>query len=283
VLIPAVRHEVSFWHGLDRLCGDLRLPGTAGRHPVVLVVRGADEPQRDYSPWLDDLASAGIASFTWDRPSCRPDGETGSRPVGHQAREVLSAVDRLRFVPDLDGGEVALLGCGTGGWAAAQATTFSDRVRALVLACTPVAPSRDGTGHDLRPTLSAITVPMLALFGEQDPLVDLQGSVRAVRAALREAGHAEHEVAVVRGADHDLRVRPPHGLGGMTRGRHQFGDWPGGLTDLLAGWLDRSLRPQEIPAYAPPVQAPRVRFPVRSRLPLPAPVPVRQVRRRIPR
>jgi pimeloyl-ACP methyl ester carboxylesterase len=178
---------------------------------------------------------------------------------------------------------VAVLGWRRGGWAAAQATTFSDRVRALVLACTPVATAgAAGADHDVRPTLSAIAVPVLAVFGEQDPLVDHRESTRAVRATFREAGHEDHGVAVVRGADHALRVCAPHGLGGMANGRHRFGDWPTALTDLLADWLDARLRPQEIPSYAPPLQAPRVRFPVRSRTPLPAPVPVRQVRRRVP-
>ncbi|HEY6796709.1 MAG TPA: dienelactone hydrolase family protein [Kineosporiaceae bacterium] len=283
MLLPAARHEVSFWHGQDRLCGDLRVPVTSGRHPVVLLVRDPDEAQRDYSPWLDDLAVAGIASFTWDRPSFLPEASRGARSVGRHAREVLSAVDRLRFVPDLDPAAVALLGWGRGGWAAAQATTYSNDVRALVLASPLVArPGPDGVEHDLRPTLSAVTVPVLALFGERDPLLEPRESVRTVRATLRDAGHVDHEVAVVRGADHGLRVRAPHGLGAMVGGFHRFGDWPAALTDLLVRWLDRRLRPQEIPTYAPPLRAPQVRFPARTRIPLPAPVPVRQVRRRVP-
>jgi hypothetical protein len=128
-----------------------------------------------------------------------------------------------------------------------------------------------------------VTVPVLALFGEQDPLVPLEASVRGVRESLRGAGHRDHQVAVVRGADHGLHVRPPHGLGAMVGGRHRFGDWPGGLTQLLVDWLDRRLRPDDVPTYAPPLHAPAVRSAVRSRSPLPSPVPVRQVRRRVAR
>jgi predicted esterase len=281
VLFPAVRHEVSFWYQHDRLSGDLRMPGVAGPHPVILVVRPPEDPQRDYSPWLDALAGAGFASFSWDRPTPGPGPEDPSRLVPHQAREVLAAVDRLCCQPDLDPAAVALMGWGEGGWAAAQAATYSDRIAALVLACTPAG--AEGAPHDPRPTLSAVSVPVLALFGEQDPLVDLRGSVRGLRTTLRDAGHVDHEVAVLRGADHGLRVRAPHGLGPMIDGRHRFGDWPPALTELLVTWLRQRLRPQEVPTYAPPLHAPSGRPPARSRTMLPPVVPVRQVRRRVPR
>jgi dienelactone hydrolase len=301
VLFPAVRHEVSFWRGNVRLSGDLRLPASPGPHPVVLMVREPDCLGRDYSAWLDAMAGAGIASFSWDRPHHGSDAEEPAQRTGHQAREVLAAVDRLRSLAELDARATVLMGWGEGGWGAAQAATFSNQIAALILACTPAAGlPESGTGFDPRPSLSAVTVPVLALFGEQDPRVPLEGSVRGVRDALRDAGHSRYEVAVVRGADHELRVRPPHGLGPMIDGRHRFGDWPPGLTDLIVAWLRRHLRPDVVPAYPPPPHAPMLRAPVpqasapqvpaaqvpvgsRSALWLPPPVPVRQVRRRVTR
>jgi hypothetical protein len=104
-----------------------------------------------------------------------------------------------------------------------------------------------------------------------------------VRAALHDAGHGDHAVAVVRGADHALRLPAPHGLGELSGGRYRFGDWPAALTDLLLEWLERRLLPDDLPAYAPPLHAPSVRLPARPRLGMPAPLPVRQVRRRVPR
>jgi len=311
MVLPVVHHQVSFWSGPDRLDGELRLPGTPGPHPVLVVVGEPDRRERDYSPWLDDLTFAGFASYTWDRPAQPTPPVPRPRRVAVQAREVLAALDRLRCLPELGGGPVALIGWGEGGWAAAQVTTFSDEVCALVLACTPgpaaaprsgrtepgrTEPGRTEPGctelgrtepdaghHDPGPTLSAVTVPVLALFGEQDPLVPAADGVRSVRGTLRDAGHPDHDVAVVRGADHGLRVRAPHGLGPIVDGRHRFGDWPPGLTALLARWLDRALCPQPVPSFAPPLQAPLVRGGVRGRTPLPAAVPVRQVRRRVPR
>jgi dienelactone hydrolase len=307
VLFPALRHEVSFWHGSDRLTGDLVLPGPSGRYPVLVVVGEPGHADRDYSAWLDGLAAAGIAGFTWDRGARRASAAPSWNPAADQAREVLAAIDRLRCLPEIDGSAVAVMGWGRGGLAAAQAATFSHRVRALILACAPTTPpsgSIPGADADPLPTLSALTVPVLALFGEQDPLVPLEAGVRGVRQALRDAGHADHELAVVRGADHALRVRPGHGLGAIQDGRHAYGDWPAGLTEMIANWLAERIRPlAAVPAFAPPswsacsgpveeAPAPTPPVPAAPVVPAvpgvpagrhPAGVPVRQVRRRIAR
>lgn len=353
MLFPALRHEVSFWHAGSRFDGDLVLPEGAGPHPVVLVVSDAQTPDRDYSPWLDGLAVAGIASFTWDRPAVSDRSVDPCRQVVDHAREVLSAMSRLQNLPELDPVAVAVAGWGEGGWAAAQAVTFSDQFRALVLAGTPtVAPAQliehrvlaqvRAAGHDgedvdaareavrdwladlaegfsrseleeslavhrgrpwfedLRtaadverpplgalaadplPTLSAVGVPVLALFGEQDPTLPLAESVRGVREALRAAGHVDHRVAVVQGADQALRVRPAHGHGRFVGGRHQFGEWPSGLTEVIAEWLVGRLRaPEAVPMFPPPGEvAPRPRRP-RAGPVSSGRAPVRQVRRRI--
>jgi hypothetical protein len=114
-------------------------------------------------------------------------------------------------------------------------------------------PEAEQLPPDPLPTLSAVRVPVLALFGEQDPMLPLEESVRGVRTALRDAGHEDHRVAVVRGADRLLRVRPGHGLGSMIDGRHQFGEWPPGLTAVVADWLDARIRTHgELPAFPPP-------------------------------
>jgi pimeloyl-ACP methyl ester carboxylesterase len=370
VLFPAVRHEVSFWHGADRLIGDLVLPATPGPHPVLLVVAGDGDHDRDRSGWLDGLAQAGIASFSWDRrgPSAGS-GRPARDDVRLRAREVLAAWEKLDYLSEVDTTAGALVGWGTGGWAAAQAATFAGRARAVILLSTPMVsavqlaehrfalrlreqglaahdvtfarevlrerwyrladgesvariladdvahrdrpwfwmlPGIDQLGDvdapvDPRPTLSGVTVPVLALYGEQDPLLPLEDCVRGVRLALRSAGHRDHQVAVVRGADHGLRVRPGHGLGRLIDGRHQFGDWPAGLTECIVGWLEGRLRETvQLPSFAPPATAvPASGGGARDAQSLgalpPGPVaasrrpesghglvPVRQVRRRLP-
>ncbi|MDQ1287543.1 MAG: uncharacterized protein QG622_1108 [Actinomycetota bacterium] len=363
VLFPAIRHEVSFWHGNHRLDGDLVLPPGAGPHPVLLVVADPSLPDRDYSPWLDGLAGHGIASFTWDRgTSVDGAGDPRRRTVDH-AREVLSAMDRLRSAPEVDATAIGLAGWGEGGWAAAQAVTFSDRARLLVLAGTPTTEPFDLVEHrilghlraagyagyaggggddgdaadgardavrcwiegraeglspaeldaglarwraepwfgelgvaveetaaaktltmDPLPTLSAVSVPLLALFGEQDPLLPLARSVRSLGEALHVAGNTDHRIAVVRDADRALRVRPGHGLGRMVDGLHQFGEWPSGLTDVIAEWLvARLCEPGDVPAFAPPADALLVRPRLRVGPVSTGHAPVRQVRRRISR
>ena len=39
VLLAPVSTEIAFWHGMDRLVGDVVLPPWPGPHPAVLLVR----------------------------------------------------------------------------------------------------------------------------------------------------------------------------------------------------------------------------------------------------
>ena len=256
---------MSFWHGAGRLIGDLVLPELPGPHPVLLLVGADVAGRRDRSPWLDGLARAGVATFSWERPAARSPGGAGpgdrtatEGPDGDprvRAREVLAAIERLCLLPEVDPGAIGLAGWGAGGWAAAQAATFDRRVRAVLLLSTPMMPCAPTV--DPRPVLSGVTVPVLALYGEQDPLLPVEDSVRGVRSTLASAGHRDHEVAVVRAADHALRVRPGHGLGRMIDGLHQFGEWPAGLTEFVVGWLEGRLRPAApIPSFVPPAALP---------------------------
>jgi hypothetical protein len=343
---------MSFWAGGRRVDGDLTLPAGGGPHPVVLVVHGSPTLHRDHFPLLDGLAVAGIASLSWTwADDVRPPPDPRRERVDH-ARDVLSAADRLRGVPEVDETSMGLVGWGDGGWAAAQAVTFSNQFRALVLAGTPtvtpssliehavlcrvraagftdsdVAVARDAVRGwmaavaegvtpsgadgplaeyralpwfgelaasrelgaaspgvllaDPLPTLSAVGIPVLALFGEQDPTLPLAECVRGLRTVLRRAGNVDHQAAVIRGADRVLRVRASHGLGGMDGGCHRFGEWPAGLVQALAGWLTARLRSVcDVPAFVPPTPGRAARLKRAGRAPFRR-LPVRQVRRRI--
>ena len=182
------------------------------------------------------------------------------------------------------------------------ASILSDDQEFQARAWYPLLPDARQLGEaatmlDPRPTLSGVTVPVLAMYGEQDSLVPLEDCVRGVRSALRSAGHRDHRVAVVRGADHGLRVRPGHGLGALVDGFHRFGDWPVGLTDFVASWLDSRIRhTASVPSYVPPLPAAVPGVSGRTGQPSTTPwsdaarpdgehggLPVRQVRRRIAR
>jgi hypothetical protein len=60
--------------------------------------------------------------------------------------------------------------------------------------------------HDPVPVLEATRCPVLAVFGEHDPVLPVDRSVAAYRAALARRPVGDAEVVVVPSADHRLRV-----------------------------------------------------------------------------
>jgi pimeloyl-ACP methyl ester carboxylesterase len=60
---------LSFASGPDHISGELVLPRGAGRHPAVVMLRGAGGDSREgYRPVADAFAAAGVAAFIFDNP-----------------------------------------------------------------------------------------------------------------------------------------------------------------------------------------------------------------------
>lgn len=72
--------------------------------------------------------------------------------------------------------------------------------------------------------LERIACPVLAIFGERDPLVPIAPSVRIHEEALSKAGNRDVTIEVFPGADHRISVGEPP----------RFAD---GYLDTMAGWL----------------------------------------------
>jgi len=289
VIFPAARHEVPFWHGRERVPAALVLPRTPGPHPLVLVGGAAgqagDSGVDPVGEWSGALLAAGLAVCSWRRPGGADAGLDPSRRADDHAREVLAAAARASLVPGVDARRVAVVGWGVGGPGAVRAAAFGATVGAVLVVGAPVAEAR------VLATLSAVSAPLLLLIGELDDRAPAADAARAARRVLVAAGHPDHEVAVVRGADRDLRVRASHGLGGLVDGRFRFGDLPRGLARLLAEWIaDRLRGTDEVPSFPPPDVPEPAWAPAPSDLvvdlrdPGPRvgpPVPVRQSRRRL--
>ena len=60
--------------------------------------------------------------------------------------------------------------------------------------------------YDPVPSLEHVACPMLALFGELDPLVPVEESARIFEAAARESGNHDLTIHIFSGADHRIRV-----------------------------------------------------------------------------
>ena len=67
---PVEVEEVSFQSDHFKLVGDLQIPGTAGKHPAIIMVHGDGEIDRTdsgkYRPIMERFLRAGYAVFSWD-------------------------------------------------------------------------------------------------------------------------------------------------------------------------------------------------------------------------
>jgi pimeloyl-ACP methyl ester carboxylesterase len=135
VLLAPVRTTLAFWHGMNRLVGDLVVPPWDGPHPVALFVPGYGAGGRDQGTWPQRLAAAGIASFAYDKPGCgESTGDWTLQTLQDRAAETMVAIDLLCGQEALVGDDLALFGSGQGGWVSLLVAGRSSAVTALVMA-----------------------------------------------------------------------------------------------------------------------------------------------------
>jgi pimeloyl-ACP methyl ester carboxylesterase len=133
VLLAPVRTPLAFWHGMNRLVGDLVMPPWEGPHPVVLFVDGYGPGGRDQGSWPNRLAAAGIASFAYDKPgSGESSGDWTLQNLQDRMAETLVAIELLYEQEALVGDDLALLGFGQGAWVAMLAAGRSPAVAAVM-------------------------------------------------------------------------------------------------------------------------------------------------------
>jgi 2,6-dihydroxypseudooxynicotine hydrolase len=172
------------------LNGYLRVPPTASRPPVVLLLPGADSTKEELYNLGDYIVARGLAFAAFDGPGqgmvsfagkLRPDYEVAVRAI----------VDSLAARSDLDTGRLAVGGISYGGLFAIRAAAADERVRAVVSISSWYTPagrfetmeplSRTGQYQHLGPDPAAVmesitlagaasraTVPLLQVYGGLD-------------------------------------------------------------------------------------------------------------------
>jgi pimeloyl-ACP methyl ester carboxylesterase len=133
VLLAPVGATLSFWHGMNRLVGDLVLPPWQGPHPVVIFVHDLGPGVRGEGTWQQRLAAAGIASFLYDRPGCgQSTGDWTLQTLPGRAEETVAAIDLVRGHEAVSANDLALIGFGQGSLVATLAAGQSYAAAALV-------------------------------------------------------------------------------------------------------------------------------------------------------
>jgi 2,6-dihydroxypseudooxynicotine hydrolase len=128
---PAERIEVEF-EGTG-IPGYLRLPlGVTGRAPLAILLGGLDSTKEESYHFENACLKRGLATFTFDGPG---QGEYFlQRPLVQDFERYCSAVvDHLVQRKELDPGRFGVVGRSLGGYFAARAAAFDERLRACVV------------------------------------------------------------------------------------------------------------------------------------------------------
>jgi 2,6-dihydroxypseudooxynicotine hydrolase len=198
------RIEIPF--GAGHVVANLRRPATAGRFPFVVLVPGMDSTKEEFPRWESVFLRRGIATVSFDGPG---QGEAGAvNPLRPDYEEPVAALlDALAARPELDHRGVGITGIGVGGYFAARAAAFEQRI-------TAVASVGGAYRYDRMPGLvrdkfrfsarldgeeaaafadrftlddvaARITQPFLVLYGEGDRVMTPAQARQPARAAAR--------------------------------------------------------------------------------------------------
>jgi 2,6-dihydroxypseudooxynicotine hydrolase len=197
------------------LVGVLRLPGGGGPHPAVLLLSGLDSAKEEQKSVEETFLERGIATFTVDGPG-QGEAEYDLPIRGDWSLPGKAILDALGAEPEIDESRIAVWGVSLGGYYAPRvAAAVGDRVKACVALAGPydfgdcwdglplltrqTFQVRSGAGsdeeaHRIASTLtmdgsaSAISAPLLIVFGRKDRLIPWQ---HAERLAAEAGGEVE--------------------------------------------------------------------------------------------
>jgi dienelactone hydrolase len=211
--------EVRFASAGHTLAGTLTLPEGNEPHPAVAWVHGGGFVRRDYFPDLQALlVGSGVAVLAYDKQGV---GQSGGRydwnlaseeTIGALARDAEAAARWLAAQPELDRARVGLAGHSQGGWIVPLAAAREPAVRFAIAFAGPSVSQgetdywselagggsspptgtddeleaevlrRGPSGFDPLPSLRALGIPSLWLFGGVDRTVPTRLSVGRLEA-----------------------------------------------------------------------------------------------------
>lgn len=147
--------EIVFHSGEFKIVGDLRLPGGSGPYPVVVFVHGDGPNNRTaggtYLPIMERMASAGYATFAWDKPGTgESTGEIDRNNIGEQrAQIVLDAIEVLKARPEIDAQQIGLWGISQAGVVMPRVLSLSEDIAFMIAVSCPGMPGVDQGAHQV--------------------------------------------------------------------------------------------------------------------------------------
>lgn len=167
--------EVKFVNKVDKvlLAGTLTRPAIKDVHPVIILISGAGQQNRDneilgHKPFAilsDYLVKHGIATLRWDdRGTGESTGSYDSSTIYNFAEDVRAAVGMLRQRKDIDSNAIGLLGFSEGGVVAQIVAAADPKIAFLVEMASP--------GIDGRKLYNSRLVYTAAAYGENDNYIN---------------------------------------------------------------------------------------------------------------
>ncbi len=210
---PYLEEEVTYQNARDAvtLAGTLTLPPTGGPFPVVLLITGSGQEDRDESlfghrPFLvraDYLTRRGIAVLRVDdRGVGGSAGDVSQATSEDFARDVLAGVEYLKTRREIDPNRIGLIGHSEGGMIAPVAAVDSNDVAFLVLMAGTGVPGDVALEAQLAAVwkiAGASQAAIDAVLQEQRRVMDvLKGEPDPHRAQekLRGLGYSEAQVQI---------------------------------------------------------------------------------------
>lgn len=236
---PAERVEIPYAGTV--LPAYLRYPkGVIDRPPVVLIISGLDSVKEEMSTFEPLFHRRGLATLSFDGPG---QGESEALPIEPAFEKPVAAVaEWLAHRGDVDGSRVGAVGVSLGGYYAARAAAFVDRLSCAVSVGGPydigevfestptvtqqafMVRSHSPSLSDARKAVRALSLkdaagrierPFLVVFGKKDRLIPFS--------------QAERLISEVRSQDKQLVLYP--------EGNHVCNNMPYAYRPLVADWV----------------------------------------------
>jgi hypothetical protein len=205
--------DLSFQSGNITLVGILQLPAGEGPFPAVIWVHGSGPSTREEGHIVSRfLLAAGIAVFRYDK---RGVGDSGGHygevmsktQVPILAGDAAAAVEFMAARPEIDAAHIGLFGASQAGWIIPVAANLSSHVSFIAFKSGPtvpvgaesffsnMSPNQEGwlsdkqiddfsqrlaavewSGFDPRPSIEALQIPGLWVFGARDASIPVRES-----------------------------------------------------------------------------------------------------------
>ncbi len=260
---------VTFRSGTAMLAGTLMVPPGGARHAAVAYVTGSGPTTREYLPEFQALLlSNGVAVLAYDKRGVGASGGTypGESPtveaIDVLARDAAAAVRFLAARPEVDAARVGLAGHSQAGWIMPLAATREPAVRFLVTFSGPAVTADENDlyqtlagqgdrpqrlsdaevdarvehagpgGVDPMPSIRALRIPALWLYGALDHVVPPRLSARRLEPLVAEQGR-DFTVAILPQGNHALVATKS----GLTTEMLRSDRYARGLFPRVGAWL----------------------------------------------